>query len=35
MGTTFRRKQIVVPEDYWISSINVKWIYKENKCQDN
>jgi hypothetical protein len=27
MGRVTRRKQIIVPSDYWESSINVKWIY--------
>jgi|10_taG_2_1085330.scaffolds.fasta_scaffold263098_2 hypothetical protein len=29
MGKTFRRKQIVIPENYWEFSHEVKWIYKE------
>jgi len=27
MGRVTRRKQIIVPDNYWMSSIDVKWVY--------
>jgi len=27
MGRVTRRKQIILPEDYWVSSKDIDWIY--------
>ena len=33
MGRTARRKYIEVPKDYWVSSIKVEWVTKENNAK--
>ncbi len=35
MGEDVRREYIEIPEDYWVSSVNVEYITKRRKCQKN
>ena len=36
MGDIVRRKYIEVPIDYWVSSLEIEYIFKEeDKCLDN
>ena len=35
MGKLVRWQYIEIPDDYWVSSANVEYVYKESKCLDN
>ena len=34
MGTDVRWEYIEIPDNYWVSSVNVKYIIKRKKCQN-